>query len=397
MPGKEKEMSAENFLLVSNLLHFVLCLFLIAYMRYALENQNNSHSRFMFKRFIFFVIISLVADMASYVFDKQSFFAAKFLSHLSMFASVFFTAYIGYFLNRFFDSVFHIKDDYGRRNKIYLIPTVTVSVFLVLNLFTGWFYSMGDTNVYVRGALAPFSFFLQYVAFAVVAIRAIFFKYPVRTIRYVKLRNSFIWVGVLSLFFGILQIITKGNIALQCLGVTASIFIIFTRFQDDQITNDILTGLNNRYALDTYIDDKIKDYPEGAHGGRSLYLIMMDINYFKRINDTHGHVEGDKALKTVGSILKLIGSTYKSDLFIARFGGDEFAAVFESNSERRVELLCDNIKNALAEETKDFKYLLTMGAGYAVYTGKNMSLVSLYERADKALYEDKARVKGETR
>ena len=386
-------MSAENFLLVSNLFHFVFCLFLIFYMRYALENQNNSLSRLMFKRFIFFVIISLAADMASYIFDKQTFFAAKFLSHVSMFGSVFFTAYIGYFLNCFFDSVFHIKDDYGRRRTFYLIPTALVSVFLILNLFTGWFYSMGDTNVYVRGPLSPFSFFLQYVAFAVVAFRAIFYKYPVRTIRYVKLRNSFVWAGALCLFFGILQIIANGNIAFQCLGVTASIFIIFARFQDDQITNDILTGLNNRYALDTYIDDKIKDYQDGVHGGRSLYLIMMDINYFKRINDTHGHTEGDKALKLVASTLKRVGAKYKSELFIARFGGDEFSAVFESSSESSVIRLCNEIKQKLREDTEDLKYLLTIGAGYALYTGKTMSLSSLYERADKELYFDKNKMK----
>jgi diguanylate cyclase (GGDEF)-like protein len=120
---------------------------------------------------------------------------------------------------------------------------------------------------------------------------------------------------------------------------------------------------------------------------------MMDINYFKRINDTYGHVEGDKALKLVAYILKTIGGAYKSNLFIARFGGDEFAAVFEAASERKVQILCEDIKNTLADETKDFRYLLTMGAGYAVYTGKNMSIEALYDRADKALYEDKHREK----
>ena len=386
-------MNVSGYLLVSNMLHFVFCLFLIIYMRHALENQNNSHSRYTFKRFILFVIWSLVADLASYVFDKRQFFGAKFLSHTSMLFSVFLTAYVGYLLNLFFDVVFHVKDEQKKRRVIYFLPVALVSVLLFLNLFTGCLYSMGEENIYVRGPLSVVSFSLQYISFAVVALRAIFFKFSVRTIRYVKLRNSFVWVGVLTLFFGILQIITFGNIAFQCLGITASIFIVFSRFQDDQITNDILTGLNNRYALDTYIEDKIKLYADGTHGGTSLYLVMMDINYFKRINDTHGHVEGDKALKLVAYILKTIGGAYKSDLFIARFGGDEFAAVFEANSEHKVQILCEDIKNALADETKDLRYLLTMGAGYAVYTGKNMSLESLYDRADKALYADKDRVK----
>ena len=68
-------------------------------------------------------------------------------------------------------------------------------------------------------------------------------------------------------------------------------------------------------------------------------------------------------------------------------------AVFESNSDRKVLRLCEEIKSELVEESKDFKYLLTIGTGYAVYTGKSMSLVSFYERADKELYEDKERIK----
>jgi diguanylate cyclase (GGDEF)-like protein len=124
-----------------------------------------------------------------------------------------------------------------------------------------------------------------------------------------------------------------------------------------------------------------------------LYLIMMDINYFKRINDTYGHVEGDKALKLVAHILKTIGGVYKSDLFIARFGGDEFSAVFESESEKRVRQLCSDIKDSLKRDTEDRKYRLTIGAGFALYTGRSMTIDELYERADKALYEDKDRMK----
>ena len=224
-------------------------------------------------------------------------------------------------------------------------------------------------------------------------IRAVFFRFNVKTIRYAKLRISFILVGSISLVFGLFQILALGKIALHCFGVTASIFIMFLRFQDDQITNDLLTGLNNRYALDAYIEDKIKIYHDGMHGRNQLYLVMMDVNYFKRINDIYGHLEGDRALKSVALTLKKIGSTYKNNLFIARFGGDEFSAVFESNSEHRVIELCNDIKNTLKRETESEKYRLTIGTGYALYTGKNMSISALYKIADKALYEDKDRMK----
>ena len=129
------------------------------------------------------------------------------------------------------------------------------------------------------------------------------------------------------------------------------------------------------------------------HGRRHLYLVMMDVNYFKRINDIYGHVEGDKALKTVAATLKKIGAEYKSELFIARLGGDEFSAVFESESERRVNQLCLDIQENLRSETEKSKYLLTVGTGFALYTGKTMAIDELYERADKALYENKEKMK----
>jgi diguanylate cyclase (GGDEF)-like protein len=169
---------------------------------------------------------------------------------------------------------------------------------------------------------------------------------------------------------------------------------MYLRFQDDQITNDILTGLNNRYALDSYIEDKMRVYHDGAHSGKRLYLILMDVNSFKEINDDHGHIEGDKALKTVATTLKSVGQRYRSSLFIARYGGDEFAAVLESSSEKNTVKLCNDIKDLLATEASRLDYVLTMGVGYALYTGGSMTLDSLYTLADKALYEDKDRMKG---
>lgn len=386
-------LNAANSLFLSNILHFVFTLFIIIYVRYNLENRNDSHSRLMFKKFIVFTVYALIADLASYVVDGLQFFCSLFLNHVSMFFSVFLAAYVGYLLNVFFDTVFHINDKQKTRRIYYIMPAAIVAVFLIINLFNGCFYEFDENNVYTRGPLSILSFSLQYFNFILVAFRALFFKFSVRTVRYVKLRNSFVWVGVLVSFFGVLQIITQGKIAFQCFGIASSIVILFVRFQDDQITHDMLTGLNNRYALDAYLDDRMKMYNDGTHGGVSLYLIMMDVNFFKRINDNYGHVEGDKALKTIAKVLKRVGEKYGSSLFISRFGGDEFSAVFESKSEKTVKTLCDEIKKLLAEETIEFHYRLTIGTGYAVYTGREMSLVSFYDRADMALYEDKKRIK----
>lgn len=385
--------SVNIYLTISNLASFLFCVFAVSYMSTVLASRNNSHSRYIFKRLTVLSIACLVSDMLTYVFDMQSFFGAKFLNSFFMFASVLLTVCVGCLWNYFFDVTFHIKRAGGKSLFVYAFPAVITFVCLFVNLFTGFLFTIDENNFYSRGSYAFISFFLQYCLWGVLFFRAVLSKYSAKTARHSKLRISFMWLAAISLIFGLLQVCTHGKVSFHCFGITASIFVMFLRFQDDQITNDLLTGLNNRYALDEYMEDKTKAYHDGIHGGSHLYFIMMDVNNFKRINDIYGHVEGDTALKTVAQTLKRVGSHYGNSLFIARFGGDEFSAVFETVSEHKVIEICNEIKNALKSETEHNKYLLTISVGYSLYTGKNMSLVELYERADKALYEDKDRMK----
>ena len=385
-----------RYLLISNLLHFVFSLFLVMYMRFTLENRNNSHARYYSKRLTTIALICLISDMLSYVFDRQTFFGANVLNYVTTAVAIFTTAYVGYYWNRFFDIVYHIHSvKVKTRKSMYLLPMIMLVALLAVNVFTGWFFTLGEENVYHRGILSPLSFILQYLPFALLTFRALFFKFSVKTIRYAKLRNSFLWIGTTMFVFGLLQYIFGGEIALQNLGLTAGVFVMFIRFQDDQITNDLLTGLNNRYALESYVEDKIKNYDDGSHAGNYLYLLMMDVNYFKDINDEYGHLEGDRALKSVAGSLKKIGARHGSNLFLARFGGDEFAAVYETQSEDAVEKLCRDIKETVLRDSKSLGYRLSIGTGYSLYGGKSTKLSSFYDQADKALYVDKKSMKGE--
>ena len=321
-------------------------------------------------------------------------FGAKFLSHLTIVGSVLLTVFEGCVCNIFYDVTFHIKKEKKERI-VYFIPVAVILLLLVLNLFTGILFSIDENNIYTRGPYAFLSFAMQYLMFVVLGIRAILFKLSMRTVKHLKLRNSFILLGLLSFVFGFLQLIAGGKIALFCFGLTASIFVLFLRFQDDQITNDNLTGLNNRYSLDSYLSEKIKTYSEGVHAKKKLYLIMMDINFFKGINDKYGHVEGDNALKITASALKAVGGKHEGKLFLARFGGDEFSAVYEAMNEQMVIDLCDEIKDSLKEKSAGLEYTLEMGMGYAFYKGTSMLLSELYNVADMALYKDKEKLKKE--
>lgn len=126
--------------------------------------------------------------------------------------------------------------------------------------------------------------------------------------------------------------------------------------------------------------------------GRTLYMLMMDANNFKQINDRYGHTEGDKVLASIGTALKkAVGGT---DYFIARFGGDEFTALMFSETESSVTALKERITTAVNRECNSpySPYLVSLAIGYARYNPGDTS-TQFYEKADEALYMEKKKLK----
>ena len=387
--------SYEQYLLGANLFHFLFCIFLIVFMRIALENQNNSSMRMWFKRFVVVALACVCFDMLSYVFDMQSFPGARLGNQIAMFGAVFTTALVGSLWNRFFDVIFRIDNLKLRRWIVYLIPTVLTLILLLINIPTGILYYITDNNYYVRGEYYWISAALQYISFILVIIRALVYDLGVKTLRRRRMRNGILWLGILTLVFGSLQILSDGKLALHCLGMTTGVFIMFVRFQDEQITNDTLTTLHNRYALDGYLTDKIKGYATGTRRNHKLYFIMMDVDKLKLINDRYGHNEGDEVLRAIAFQLKKVGLKYNTDLFLSRYAGDEFAAVFETTDISKVEELKRDIKEAVSELSRGREHPISISVGYAEYAGKAMSLETLFELADKWCYIDKHGAKSE--
>ena len=381
--------SCEQYLLGANLFHFLFCIFLIVFMRVALENQNNSSMRIWFKRFVVVALVCVIFDGLSYVFDMQSFPGARLGNHIAMFGAVLTTALVGSLWNRFFDVIFRIDNLQVRRWIVYMIPTVAALILLLINIPTGFLYYITEDNHYVRGEYYWISAALQYISFFLVIVRALVYDLGVKTLRRRRMRNGILWLGILTLVFGSMQILSDGKLALHCLGMTTGVFIMFIRFQDEQITNDTLTTLHNRYALDGYLTDKIKGYATGSRRNHKLYFIMMDVDKLKMINDRFGHNEGDEVLRAIAFQLKKVGIKYNTDLFLSRYAGDEFAAVFETTEPEKVEELKKDIKEYVAELSRGRDHPISISVGYAEYAGKAMSLETLFELADKWCYIDK--------
>lgn len=151
---------------------------------------------------------------------------------------------------------------------------------------------------------------------------------------------------------------------------------------------DELTGLFNRKAFDGRMSKALDAFNEG---GSPFALILFDIDRFKEINDTFGHVAGDKVLQKVGECLK---DTFRKHDFIARYGGDEFVVLIE-------ELSRDLAREKIMAFMKNLQRLrftshargdITVGVSPGVAMVKaGDTRETLLERADKAMYDVKSK------
>ena len=188
-------------------------------------------------------------------------------------------------------------------------------------------------------------------------------------------------------FFGIMQtLFFKG--LLFCFGVTINMVYIYIISLNDQVSIDELTHLNNRTQLKKYL---ATEHGRPGSDRDEHYVLMIDLNKFKQINDQFGHVEGDMALRRTADALKMACSFLSVRSFIARYGGDEFIMIIKTDDEEAIKALCANIKNTLVRLNKEANpgYDLTASIGYASYSGDLKSFQGALAKADEALYEDK--------
>ena len=153
----------------------------------------------------------------------------------------------------------------------------------------------------------------------------------------------------------------------------------------DFANKDFLTGVYNR----RYFYENMNEYVAYAEEHMEPYVVaMLDIDHFKKINDTHGHNSGDKVLKTLAK--KLIDET-KGDDLIARFGGEEFCIILKDISNEDAVKFFVNLRANIANckvQLKKEQISFTVSIGVA-FSRSDYRLDELLELADEALYKAK--------
>ncbi|QXE91162.1 diguanylate cyclase [Geomonas subterranea] len=155
-----------------------------------------------------------------------------------------------------------------------------------------------------------------------------------------------------------------------------------------RLTNiDHLTGLFNRRYLAEVLE---AEFFRARRNRESLSLVMVDIDFFKQVNDTYGHQNGDLVLSSVAGLVQQQMRAYDS---AARYGGEEFALVFPGTSLNGGVVAAERLRQAVL----DFSFpppledlTVTVSAGVATYPSPQVDNIdSLFRRADEALYRAK--------
>jgi diguanylate cyclase len=155
-----------------------------------------------------------------------------------------------------------------------------------------------------------------------------------------------------------------------------------------QASMDSLTGLANRKTFDTTLQRAIES---AANEDKNLCLMMLDIDHFKKTNDQHGHLIGDKVLKYVAATLKKM---VKGKDLVARYGGEEFSIILEDTPATGALALAENIRVAIEQsrlkrtDTDESLGVITISIGLASMRAGDGN-EDLIARADTALYGSK--------
>jgi two-component system cell cycle response regulator len=161
----------------------------------------------------------------------------------------------------------------------------------------------------------------------------------------------------------------------------------FQRHQYESATRDPLTSCYNK---STFLERLPSEFAFAKHRRKPMSLAMLDIDRFKKINDSYGHLAGDFVLRKLGNVLK---QGLRADDFLARYGGEEFALIMREVSKRNALQTAERLRKLV--ETTTFKHegkkmTVTVSIGVATWPDDRCdSIQNLVKAADKYLYSAK--------
>lgn len=270
----------------------------------------------------------------------------------------------------------------------YVRPALPALLVILTNVFTKKLFYIDANGQVVEGILFHFEMAYLLICSGYYTFRLLKAANKVRdTMRRSHMAIASVFpVGIL---LGWLLSLIGHDYPVLCVVFTMGLLVLYLGSINFQVSMDWLTQVNNRQNLMAYLGHKLHNHHD------DLYLMMLDVDRFKTINDEYGHVEGDIALTTVAGAIKRSCGAVLPRPYIARYGGDEFTVVLEAKSEEDVQELRKQIMESVKKSSEDRPYDLGISVGIAKYR-KGQEAKELINEADEKLYEIKEGLKRES-
>lgn len=334
--------------------------------------------------------VTMFWNLAAWMLEGREFPGAGILLWVSNFAYFGTLEFMTYLWGLYVRDILH--NESGQRGWGVILPGVPFYVALIALISSPWthfIFYIDEQNCYVRGnGFLVHSAVMMWYVFGS-AVKALWYCRKAVTEDYKQECRWLAYFAIFPIIAGILQVCLYG-VDLLLPFTAASILLLYINVQQRQVTRDGLTGLNNRRRLEQHM----QELEARKCDGLPCYLLMMDVDWFKKINDTYGHVIGDEVLKLIAEQMKRIFGDSKT--FLARYAGDEFVIIIRNEPKKQVEESVEALKKAVAdmEWGPGKPWALSVSIGLAAYNEICVhGMTELLLRADERMYEEKKRNK----
>ena len=342
--------------------------------------KKGNKVTYMFQVMLFIVAICCLSEMCSFIIDGKLFTGSIALNFffntiLYIFNTIFSLSWI-----LFIDyQLFHDKNRLISKYSPFIITGAILIILVFLNIFFPFLFKIDSQNVYSR---TIFSYIFLVYPF----ISTLYSLIVVR--RFVKKRHGLdyfpIYSFLIPFFIAVIAQSMFYGVSLAWCGTAIGMTSLYMSLQNKLVFEDSLTNLHNRYYLNNILESPI------WKSGKNHSGIMIDVDYFKDINDTYGHFEGDKALV---SLARTITESIPESAIPIRYAGDEFIILLFTSTKEEAEKIKNKIQQNIDKTNEKNKgsYQLSVSMGDIIYSAETDTPDTFFENLDKAMYENKVK------
>ena len=356
------------------------CLIIIVILGdYTRKYNTDFFQRRLFLSVLAAAFLAVILDLASRMLEGRS--GIQVTNTKYFVVSLFLiTQNCAYYLAAIFIDYFAYNNTARAKKMLRIVVCflLVYSISVIANLFFGFYFSISPDNYYIPGRFYILRLVISYASILIILIDIFS---AINNFKRSQVVSIILFMLITATGAGLDVILKFGSLVWPCF--TAALLYLYFFILQVNSKLDSLTGLGNRHSFNEFINKLSRQNTKEDYS-----IVLIDLDRFKHINDTLGHLEGDNALRDMAAIIK--GCIRHSD-FAARYGGDEF--ILATKAEYDIQRLMNRIQEHidLQNEKHTRLYQLYMSYGHDVFTTNSGQPIQEFLRnVEILMYKQKA-------